>query len=70
MVHALCNIFGRQFEAFRDENEVLPVNGGPCNGRIAALKGMGLGVTLNLFEHFKETLQKCYEPIVAGIYHY
>ena len=24
MVHALCNIFGRQFEA----------NGGPCNGRI------------------------------------
>ena len=34
MVHALCNIFGRQFEAFLDENEVLPANGGPCNGRI------------------------------------
>ena len=34
MVHALCNIFGRQFEAFHDENEVLPANGGPCNGRI------------------------------------
>ena len=24
MVHALCHIFGRQFEALIDENEVLP----------------------------------------------
>ena len=24
MVHALCNIFGRQFEALLDENEALP----------------------------------------------
>ena len=22
------------FEAFLDENEVLPANGGPCNGRV------------------------------------
>ena len=34
MVHALCNIYGRQFEAFLDENEVFPANGGPYNGRI------------------------------------
>ena len=37
MVHALCNIFGRQFEAFLDENEVLPANGGPCDGRIECI---------------------------------
>ena len=29
MVHALCNIF--------DENEVLPANGGPCNGWMAPI---------------------------------
>ena len=33
----LCVTFGRQFEAFLDENEVLPANGGLCNGRIAVL---------------------------------
>ena len=39
----LCNIFGRQFEAFLDENEVLPANGGPCSGRIAAMICRGKG---------------------------
>ena len=33
-MHALCNIFGRQFEAFLDENEARGANGGPRNGRI------------------------------------
>ena len=52
MVHALYNIFGRQFEAFLDENEVLPANGGPCNGRIA-LSNTWIFTRLSPGIHFK-----------------